>query len=133
MRAILFACVFAAALVHVSVVNAANATLIPMDARIFVEPGTGFDVYLTAALEKRHVPLTVTTEKSKADYAIESESGIRLVNLRNGDVVFAWPMEGKAAENRRDAEACARTLAHSVQAPSDRKPSHRSKDPVWDF
>lgn len=133
MRVLFLVGLLALALIRVSLVHAASAILIPADARIFVDPGTGFDVYLTAALEKRHVPLTVTSERSQADYAIESESGIRLINLRNGDVVLTWPAEGKTLQNRRNAEACARTLARSVHEVAKRKPSSFSKDPVWDF
>jgi hypothetical protein len=112
-------------------IQAEGAAVIPSDAQIFIDAGSGFDVYLTAALEKRHVPLTVTTDKSKADYAVEE--GIRLVDLRNGEVILAWPVDGKETYSRRTAEALAKRLADSVPRSARHKPSARSKDPVWDF
>jgi hypothetical protein len=112
--------------------SAEGAIVIPSDARIFVDAGSEFDNYLAAALKKRHVPLTVTTDKSKADFAIEA--GARVVDLRNGEVVLAWTAEGKGAlQSRRTAEALAKRLSDSMPRSTRHKASAFSKDPALNF
>jgi len=128
MKALMLAGLLATGLLTI---QAEGAVVIPLDARIYIDPGSSFDTWLTAALEKRHVPLTVTTDKSKADYAVEE--GIRLVDLRNGEVILAWPVEGKEAHSRRTAEALAKRLADSVPRSAKHKSSALSKDAIWDF
>ncbi len=114
-----------------------GAAIVRSNARIYVDAASGLDIYLTAALEKKHVPLSVTTDKSKADYELEAASGVRLIDLKNGDVVFAWAGDKKSAlHGRQTAEACAKRLAAGLNSshPSER---HRypgsSKDPALDF
>jgi hypothetical protein len=135
MGALILAGLLAAGLVVAG--RAEGAIVIPSDASIYIAAGSGFEVYLTAALEKRHVALTVTTDKSKADYAIEErtsdETGVRLVDLRNGEVVLVWPINGKALHSRRTAEALAKRLADSVPRSARHKSSVFSKDPALDF
>ena len=41
-------------------------------ASIYIEPIDGYETYLAAALLKKQVPLVVVTDKSKADYIIQS-------------------------------------------------------------
>src|SRR5579863_4168904 len=117
MRVFILAGLLAAGSIH-----ADAAAVIPSNARIYVDASSGLDVYLTAALEKKHVPLSVTTDKSKADYELEAVTGVRLVNLKNGDLVFALPAEKKPAHHgRQTAEACAKHLAASLRT------SHQSE------
>jgi hypothetical protein len=132
MKVLILAGLLAAGSIH-----AEAATTIPSNARIYVDAASGLDIYLTAALEKKHVPLSVTTDKSKADYELEAVTGVRLVNLKSGDVVFAWPVDKKSAlHGRQTAETCAKRLAASVHA-SHSSEKHRypgsSKDPAFDF
>lgn len=119
--------------------GAENAIVIPSDAVIYIDAADGFDVFVNAAFEKKHVPLTVTTDKSRADYAIEEtgkrssdEAAIRLVNLRNGEVVLAWVVDGKF-HSRQSAEAMAKRLALTVHPVGSHKASAFSKDPALDF
>jgi hypothetical protein len=145
MKALMLAGLLATGLIFAEIANA--AIVIPLYARIYIDAGSGFDVYLTTALEKRHVPLTVTTDESKADYAIEGispsdkertsdEGGARLVDLRNGEVVLSWPVERKRAlYNKRTAEALA-TLLESSVPPVFLRYKHSilfSKNPALDF
>jgi hypothetical protein len=39
---------------------------------IFIEPMGGYETYLAAALVKKHVPLIVVTDKTRADFVIAS-------------------------------------------------------------
>lgn len=48
--------------------------------KVFVEPMSGFENYLTAAIQSQKVPLTVVLDRSRADYVVtgswrESEGG----------------------------------------------------------
>jgi len=44
----------------------------PSRATIYLEPQGGFEVYLSAALAKKGVPVDVVTEQSKATYVLRS-------------------------------------------------------------
>jgi hypothetical protein len=57
MKVLILATLLAAGSIHLEV-----ATTIPSNPRIYVDAASGLDVYLTAALEKKHVPLSVTTD-----------------------------------------------------------------------
>ena len=50
----------------------AQAPQLKSGATVYIEPMGGFETYLTAAIVKKHVPLVVVTDKSKADYIITS-------------------------------------------------------------
>jgi hypothetical protein len=43
---------------------------LPVGAKVFVVPMDGFEPYLIAALNKKHVPVVVVADKDKADYTI---------------------------------------------------------------
>jgi hypothetical protein len=112
--------------------------IVPSGSRIFVEAAEGFDTYLDAALRKKHVPLVVVADKEKADYALEGvsdhtkagwakvvflgqihsdeQAGIRLVNLKTSEVVFAYAVNKKNSLHGRQtaAEACAKHLKDIV-------------------
>lgn len=97
-------------------VHAEGSPVIPSNARIYVEADGGFDISFTAALEKRHVPLIVTMDKSTADYALESS--VRLVELKSGNVVFACALDTKSTHSRQSsADACAKRLGTLIGAP----------------
>jgi hypothetical protein len=58
---------------------------------VFIDPTDGYETYLTAAIVKKHVPLVVVTDKSKADYTITSNVSQRaptspavVINNTNG-------------------------------------------------
>jgi hypothetical protein len=138
MRIILFAGFAAACLFQ-----AEAAPSIPADTRIYVEAESGLGSYLPAALKKEQVPALVTTDKARADFAVES--GSRLIDLKNGDVIFSKAIEGEASRQvlQHTAEACARHLAGILKPPSNhrnllkttRKELHSliAKDPALDF
>ena len=110
---------------------AQSAELIARDAHIYIDPADSFGAYLSAAIEKRHVPVTLTADRAKADYLIDNVSGLRVVDAHNGEVVFVWPQEAKKSKPQHNADACARELSHNVQ-PSVKHKTVR-KNPVFDF
>ncbi len=102
-----------------------DATFVPANPRIYVDPATGFDAYLSEAAARDHVAITLTTQKKDADFEFDAVSGghtvassnwsilwtpgngrvwIRLVDLSNGGLVFACPV------------GCGRGAVHGLQA-----------------
>jgi hypothetical protein len=125
---------------------AENNPVIPLNARLFIDADGGFDIFLTAAMEKNHVPLTITTDKSKADFALqgfserdaksEDAASVRMVDLKSGDVVFTWSVEKRATAHslQNAAEACAKQVRIAVvKAQQKRLGMFRSNDPALDF
>jgi hypothetical protein len=113
----------------------AESKAIPPHSKVFITPiEGGFDTYLSAALVKKQVPLTVVVMKEKADFEItgiaESEkagwakmlflgsgqsneqASIKVVNLKTGVVAFAYAAnKGSAARGKQSAaESCAKHL-----------------------
>ena len=39
---------------------------------IYIAPANGYETYLASAMEKKHLPLTITIDRDKADYIITS-------------------------------------------------------------
>ena len=106
--------------------------------KIFIEAADGFDTYLTAALQKKSVPVVVVSEKEKADYELagvsdhqkpgwakvvimgqihsDEQASIKLINLKSGEVVFAYSVNKKNSLHGRQtaAEACAKHMKEVV-------------------
>jgi hypothetical protein len=120
--------------------GSAEAKVIPPGSKVFITPiEGGFDTYLSAALVKKEVPLTVTTIKDKADFEItaiaESEkagwakmaflgsgqsneqASIKVVNLKTGVVAFAYAAnKGSATRGKQSAaESCAKHLKARIE------------------
>jgi hypothetical protein len=92
-------------------------------AMIFMDVADGFDVYLTAAIQSQHVPVIVTTDRGQADYEAGAthdgnEAGVKLVDLRNQQVVFACSAARKSTALAEQAAAVkfARGLATAVNS-----------------
>jgi curli biogenesis system outer membrane secretion channel CsgG len=107
---------------------------VPAGSKVYVEAADGFDTYLTAALQKKKVPVVVVTEKDKADYELsgvsdhqkagwakvvfmgqihsDEQAGVKLVNLKTGEVVFAYAVNKKNSVHGRQtaAESCAKHM-----------------------
>jgi len=117
---------------------AETATTVPSGSKVYVDAADGFDTYLTAALQKKKVPVTVVTTKEMADYELDGvsdhqkpgwaktvflgqihsddQASIKLVNLKTGEVVFAYAVNKKNTLHGRQtaAEACAKHLKDVV-------------------
>jgi hypothetical protein len=133
-------------LLAASLAHAQSNPVIPLNARLYIDADGGFDIFLTAAMEKNHVPLTITTDKSKADFALqgfserdarsEDSASVRMVDLKTRDVVFTWSIEKKATAHslQEAAEACAKQVRTAVvKAQQKRLGLFRSNDPALDF
>jgi hypothetical protein len=99
---------------------------IPAGAKVFIEKMDGFETYMTAALEKKKVPLVVVSKREEADFEIKgvaekqkagwaktifgsglpsASASIQVINLKSGVVAFA------VSEERRDANFGQRSVA----------------------
>lgn len=132
----LLACVFT---FSVCAADAPAENRIPAGSKIYIEAGDGFDTYLSAALQKKHVPVSVVAEKAKADYELsgvsdhvkagwakiaftgqihsDEQASVKLVDLKTSEVVFAYAVNKKNSLHGRQtaAEACAKHLKLAVE------------------
>jgi hypothetical protein len=113
---------------------------IPRGAKVFIAPVEGgFENYLAAAIQKKNVPVVVVTVREKAEFEIsgvaESEkagwakmlflgsaasreqAGIKIVDLKTDEVVFAYAVhKGNSARGRQSAaEACAKHMKEKIE------------------
>ena len=112
---------------------------IPPGSKIYVQPMDGFGSYLIAALNKKKVPVTVVSDKEKADFEIggaaesqkagwakilltrsaqsHEEASINVTNIKTGEVVYAYNVDkGNAARGKQSAaEACAKHLREKIE------------------
>ncbi len=133
---VLLACVFT---LSVSGADALAEKRIPAGSKIYIEAGDGFDTYLSAALQKKHVPVSVVADKEKADYELsgvsdhikagwakivfagqihsDEQASVKLVDLKTSEVVFAYAVNKKNSLHGRQtaAEACAKHLKRAVE------------------
>src|SRR5262245_57523496 len=109
--------------------------------RVYVAPMEGgFDTFLVAAFVKKQVPVTVVTDRKKADYEItgiaESEkagwakmlfmgseqsrelASIKVVNIKSGEVVYGYAVhKGNSYRGKQSAaEACAKHLKEKIES-----------------
>ena len=117
----------------------ASAKHIPAGSKVFVDPMPGgFETYLVAGLVKKKVPLILVNDIRKADYEISGvsesdkagwakmlfmnsersseEASIKIVNLKTGEVVFAYSVhKGESFRGKQSAaEACAKHLKRVI-------------------
>ena len=120
--------------------GSAETKVIPPHSRVFITPiEGGFDTYLSAALVKKEVPLTVVTLKEKADFEItgiadtekagwakmmflgsgqsNEQASIKVTNLKTGVVAFAYAAnKGSAYRGKQSAaESCAKHLKARIE------------------
>jgi hypothetical protein len=113
---------------------------IPRGARVYIGPiEGGYDIYLSAAIHKKEVPVVIVTDKAKADFELsgvtESEkagwakiifmgststaeqASIKVVNLKTGTVVFGYNVnKGSSARGKQSSsEACAKHLKEKIE------------------
>jgi hypothetical protein len=111
-------------------------------ARVFVDPAQGFDVFLTAALRKANVPFTVIADRTQAQYEIGAirngkQTGVKMVDLKNGQVIFAYSVERKSLQAA--ADQCAKQLRTvikpraTVHNPTGRLGGWLAQDPAFNF
>jgi hypothetical protein len=89
-----------------------NATKIPSGSRVYVAPMGGFENYVIAGILKKKVPISIVSDRSKAEYEIRGsaetekagwakmlfmgsqqtneQASINVQEIKSGDVVFAY-------------------------------------------
>ena len=113
---------------------------IERNSKFYVTPiEGGFDTYLVAAIVKKQVPITVVTDRSKADYEISGisdsekagwakmlflssqqsreEASIKVVYIKSGEVVYGYNVhKGNSYRGKQSAaEACAKHLKERIE------------------
>jgi hypothetical protein len=107
--------------------------------RVYIQPDGGYESYLAAAIIKKHVPVTVTTNKANADYVLVSHvisheesslaklaraaflagmgmdgkqtATVELVRASDGSIIWAYNVhKGRALKYQSTAEAAAKHL-----------------------
>jgi hypothetical protein len=113
--------------------------LIPKGAKVFIAPMEGFETYLSAALMKKEVPLSIVASKDAADFEITGNSetqkagwaktimtgngradergSITVTNLKSGVIVYAYAADkGSAFRGKQSvAESCAKHLKERIE------------------
>jgi hypothetical protein len=90
--------------------------------RVFVEPAGGFELVVTAALEKGHVPVTVVSDRNQADVEVGgSHSGrdaaVKLTDPVSGNVLFTY--SSSAGSEQKAEQAAAQACAHKIRKLAD--------------
>lgn len=122
-----------------SAVAFAQTASLPQGAKIYIEAADGFDTYLTAALQKKKVPVTVVMDKTQADYELtgvsdhqkpgwakiaftgsihsDEQASVKLINIKTSEVVFAYAVNKKNSLHGRQtaAEACAKHMKQAIE------------------
>lgn len=118
----------------------AVSTRIAGGATVYIEPMNGFENYLTAALLKKKVDLTVVTNRDQAQYVIagtadqkkagwakmaftgnihsDDAASVTMSDRRTGAVVFAYAVDKKNTMHGQQttAEACAKHLEEKIKS-----------------
>lgn len=120
--------------------SAADEALhIPKGAKVYIAPMEGFETYLSAALMKKEVPLSIVASKDAADFEITGNSetqkagwaktimtgngradergSITVTNLKSGVIVYAYAADkGSAFRGKQSvAESCAKHLKERIE------------------
>jgi hypothetical protein len=64
--------ILALALASLPAVCCAQTQQLRSGSTVYIEPMSGYETYLAAAFTKKHVPLVIVADKSKADFIIQS-------------------------------------------------------------
>jgi hypothetical protein len=105
----------------------AQTPQITSGAAVYIEAMGGYETYLAAAIVKKHVPLTVVADESKADYIIRSHIRhatpsqpavvVNNTNVNNGGS-DAWDSAMQRADARRAARGTTSASISVIDAQS---------------
>ena len=114
-------------------------TKIPANSKVYIAPMEGgFETYVTAAIQKKQIPLTIVAEREKADFEIKGsvekqkagwaktifisplpsiDSTMQVVNVKTGVIAYSISStKANAARGRKgSAEHLAKNLAKKMQ------------------
>ncbi|HZP31876.1 MAG TPA: hypothetical protein VFB23_00840 [Candidatus Acidoferrales bacterium] len=118
---------------------AQKPTTLPPGSTVYIEPMDGFENYLSAALMKKKVQLTVVADRDAADFVItgtaqhekagwakiafqrnihsDDQASISVINTKTSAVVFAYAVNKKNTwhGDQTTAEACAKHLQAHIE------------------
>ncbi len=120
-----------------------SSTKISAGSKVYVNPmESGFDTYITAALQKKKIPLVIVANREDADFEIkgsvdkqkagwaktifvspnpEIDATMQVINIKTGVVAFSNSSNKSAARRGRkgSAEHLAKNLAKKMQEDGD--------------
>jgi hypothetical protein len=113
---------------------------IPRGARVYIgSVEGGYDIYLSAAMYKKDVPIVIVTDRSKADFEMSGvtesdkagwakivfwgntssaeQASVKMVNLKTGTVVWGYNVnKGSSVRGKQSSsEACAKHLKEKIE------------------
>jgi hypothetical protein len=112
---------------------------LPAGSTVYIEPMDGFENYLTAAIQKKKVQVSVVADRDAADFIIkgnaehekagwakvafqrsihsDDQASISVVNTRTSAIVFAYAVNKKNTLHgeQTTAEACAKHLQAHIE------------------
>lgn len=116
-------------------------TRIPPGARLYIDKiEGGYDIYLSAAMVKKEVPVVLVTDPSRADFELTGvtetdkagwakmlflgstssaeQASIKVVNLKTATVVFGYNVNksNSARGKQSSSEACAKHLKEKIES-----------------
>lgn len=118
--------------------SAVSTRIVP-GSTVYIEPMSGFENYLAAAIEKKKVPLVAVANESQATYVIKGTSeekkagwakmaftgqihsddaaSVQMFNRQTGAIVFAYAVNKKNTWHGQQttAEACAKHLKDQIE------------------
>lgn len=59
--------------------------------KTYLDPNDGFSTYFSSAIQKKKVPVAVTTGPQQAGYTAQFQAEGQRRNPAPGDSLFAWP------------------------------------------
>lgn len=112
---------------------------IPSGARVYIASMmNGFDIYVTAAIQKKKVPVVLVADRSKAEFEVtgiaetdkagwakmlfmgsqqtNESASVKMVNLKNDAIVFAYSVNktNSVRGKQSAAEACAKHMKEKI-------------------
>lgn len=119
--------------------NSTPETKIPANSKVYIAPMEGgFETYVTAAIQKKKIPLTIVADREKADFEIKGtvekqkagwaktifvsplpaiDSTMQIINVKTGVIAYSISStKSNAARGRKgSAEHLAKNLAKKMQ------------------
>jgi hypothetical protein len=113
------------------------------NSKVFIEPMSGFETYLMAAMVKKQVPVTIVSDRAQAEYVLggvsedekagwaktifvsgrsHATASVNLKEAKTGSLVWAYNVDKFASvrANQSTAEACAKHMKHDVFEKQDK-------------
>jgi hypothetical protein len=123
---------------------AQDGNRIPANSKVYVADMEGFETYVSAALQKKKIPVLIVTDRSQADFEVKGnvdkqkagwaktifwsplpsiDATMQIVNVKTGVVVFTNSSSKATARRGRkgSAEHLAKNLAKKMQTDGDMK------------